>query len=225
MVIYSGHECVFALVKILYHICQKGSSVQLLSHVQLFATPWTAALQAFLSITNARSSKLMSIASMMPSNHLILCPPLLLLPSIFPSIRVFSNESALCIRWTKYWSFSFNISPSNRADKPRHKKANTTWFLLYEVPTVVKFTETESRTVVARRCGEGEMGLREYGKVKIIPNMNGGKGCTAMWMLKPFKKQKPFNCTFKMVKMVNFTLCAFYHNLRKTFNGGENHRQ
>ena len=76
-------------------------------------TPWTAAHQASLSITNPRSlPKLMSIESVMPSNHLILCRPLLLLPSIIPSIRVFSNESALCIRWPKYWSFSFNISPS-----------------------------------------------------------------------------------------------------------------
>ena len=78
------------------------------------ATPWTAARQASLSITNSRSLlKLMSIKLVMPSNHLILCHPLLPLPSIFPSIRVFSNESALCIRWPKYWSSSFNISPSN----------------------------------------------------------------------------------------------------------------
>ena len=89
------------------------SSVQLLSRVQLFVTPWTAARQASLSITNFRSPpKPMSIESVMPSNHLILCCPLLLLPSIF-AIRVFSNESALCIGWPKYWSFSFNISPSN----------------------------------------------------------------------------------------------------------------
>ena len=85
-----------------------------LSCVQLFVTPWTAACQTYLSITNSRSlPKLMSIESVMPSNHLILCHPLLLLPSIFPSIRVFSNESAFHIRWPKYWSFSFNISPSN----------------------------------------------------------------------------------------------------------------
>ena len=90
------------------------SSVQLLSHVQLFATPWTAAHQASLSITNSQSLlKLMSIELVMPSNHLILCCPFLLPPSIFPSIRVFSNESVLCIRWPKYWSFSFSISPSN----------------------------------------------------------------------------------------------------------------
>ena len=91
------------------------SSVQSLSHIRLFVTPWTATHQASLSITNSQSlPKLMSIESMMPSNHLILCHPLLLFPSIFPSIRVFSNESALCIRWPKYWSFSFNISPSNK---------------------------------------------------------------------------------------------------------------
>ena len=90
-------------------------SVQSLScRVQLSATPWTTALQASLSINNSWSLlKLMSIESVMPSNHLILCYPLLLLPSILPSIRVFSNKSGLCIRWPKYWSFSFNISPSN----------------------------------------------------------------------------------------------------------------
>ena len=90
------------------------SSVQSLSHVWLFAAPWTAACHASLSIVNSQSLfKLMSIESVMSSNHLILCHPLLLLPSMFPRIRVFSNESALCIRWPKYWSFSFNISPSN----------------------------------------------------------------------------------------------------------------
>ena len=90
------------------------NSVQLLSHVQLFVTPWTAAHQASLSINNSRSQfKLMSITSVMPSNHLILCHPLLLQPSIFPSIRVFSNESVHRNRWPKYWSFSFSISPPN----------------------------------------------------------------------------------------------------------------
>ena len=90
------------------------SSVQLFSHVRLFETPWIAAHQASLSITNSWSLlKLMPIESVMPSSHLILCCPLLLLPSIFPSIRVFSNKSALPIRWPKYWSFSFSISPSN----------------------------------------------------------------------------------------------------------------
>ena len=90
------------------------SSVQSLRHVQLFATPWSAARQASLSITKSWSLlKLMSIESMMPSSHLILCCPLLLLPSIFPSIRVFSTESVLHFRWPKYWSFSFSISPSN----------------------------------------------------------------------------------------------------------------
>ena len=91
----------------------KFSSVQLLSRVRLFATPWTASRQASLSIANSQSLlKLMSIESVMPSNHLILCCALLL-PSILPSIRVFSKESVLCLRWPKYWSFSFTISPSN----------------------------------------------------------------------------------------------------------------
>ena len=90
------------------------SSAKSLSHVQLFATPWTAVTQAFLSIISSRSLlKLMSIELMMPSNHLIFCHPLLLLSSIFPSIRVFSKNSVPCISWPKYWSFIFNISPSN----------------------------------------------------------------------------------------------------------------
>ena len=90
------------------------SSIQALSHVQLFETPWIAARQASLSITNSQSLlRLMSIELMMPSNHLILCCSLLLPPSIFPRIRVFSNESVLPIRWPKYWSFSFSIGPSN----------------------------------------------------------------------------------------------------------------
>ena len=90
------------------------SSVQSFSHARLFATPWTAARQSSLSITNSRSlPELISIESVMPSNHLILCLLLLLLLSIFPCIRVFSNESVLPIRWPKYWSFSFSINPSN----------------------------------------------------------------------------------------------------------------
>ena len=100
---------------ILYNSVEKYqfSSVQLLSRVRLFATPWIAARQASLSITNSRSSlRLTSIESVMPSSHLTLCPPLLLLPPIPPSIRVFSNESTLCMRWPKYWSFSFSIIPS-----------------------------------------------------------------------------------------------------------------
>ena len=89
-------------------------SVQSLSRIQLFVTPWTAARQASLSITNSWSLlRLMSVESVMPSSHLTLCRPLFLPPSVFPSIRVFSTESALHIRWPKYWSFSFSISPSN----------------------------------------------------------------------------------------------------------------
>ena len=111
---YQGIPVCFLLLpnNIPLYVCI--SSVQLLSHVRLFATPWTAAHQASLSITNSQNlPKLMSIESVMTSNHLILCHPLLLLPSIFPSIRDFSNESVLRIRWPKYWSFSFSISPSN----------------------------------------------------------------------------------------------------------------
>ena len=116
-----GHKAVFGLsyssrgfqgkyTGVVYH----AHTVQLLSHVHLFATPWTAAWQASVSITNSWSLlKLMPKESLMPSNHLIFCHPLLLPPSIFPRIRVFSNESVLPIRWPKYWSFSFSISPSN----------------------------------------------------------------------------------------------------------------
>ena len=105
---------VFSMVVNMLYIIFLFSSVQLLSCVRLFVTPWTAACQASLSITNSWSlPRLMSIESVRPSNHLILCRPLLLLPSVFPSISVFSNESALRISWPKYWSFSFNISPSN----------------------------------------------------------------------------------------------------------------
>ena len=105
---------VFTCHKMLFRLFKPFSSVQVLSCVRLFVTSWTAAHQTSLSITNSQSLlKLLSIESVMPSNHLILCHPLLLLPSIFPSIRVFSNESAFRIRWPKYWSFSFSISPSN----------------------------------------------------------------------------------------------------------------
>ena len=114
---------IYLCVPIVFHGCDtitkylndnQFSSVQSLSRVRLFATPWTTACQVSLSITNCQSSpKPMSSKSVMPTTHLILCRPLLLLPSIFPSIRVFLNESALRIRWPKYWNFSFNISPSN----------------------------------------------------------------------------------------------------------------
>ena len=103
----------YLFVSVKASLCSVIVVVQSVSHVLLFAIPWTAAQQASLSITNSQSLlKLISIQSAMQSNHLILCLPLLL-PSIFPSIRVFSNESAVCIRWPKCWSFSFSISPSN----------------------------------------------------------------------------------------------------------------
>ena len=113
------------------------SSVQLLSHVWLFANPWTAACQASLSITNSQSLlKLMSIELVMPSNHLILCRPLLLLPSIFPGIRVFTDESVLCIRWPKYCSFSFHISLSN--EYSGLISFTTDWFDLLAVQGTLK---------------------------------------------------------------------------------------
>ena len=116
---------------------ERISSVQSLSRVRLFATPWTATLQVSLSITNSRSLlKLMSIESVILSNHLILCHPLLLLPSIFPSIRGFSNESVLHIRWPKYWSFSFSTSPSN--EYPGRISFRMGWLRLLAVQGTLK---------------------------------------------------------------------------------------
>ena len=113
------------------------SSVQSLSNVRLFVNPWTVAHQTSLSITKARSLlKLMSIESVMPSSHLILCRPLLLQHSIFPSIRVFSNESVFCIRWPKYWSFSFSISPSNEFSRLISFRMD--WFDLFAVQVTLK---------------------------------------------------------------------------------------
>ena len=112
-------------------VTKQFSSVHSLSHVQLFATPWTAACQASLSITNSQSLlKLMSIELVMPSSHLIFCRPLLLLPSIFPRIRVFSNESVLCIRWSKFWRFSFSISPSQEDSLDWFPLGGTGWISL-----------------------------------------------------------------------------------------------
>ena len=117
------------------------SSAQSLSHVRLFATPWIAARQASLSVTNSRSSlTLMSIESVMPSSHLILCRPLLLLPPIPPSIRVFSNESTLHMRWPKYWSFSFSISPSQ--EHPGLMSFRMDWLDLLAVQGTLKSSPT-----------------------------------------------------------------------------------
>ena len=127
------------------------SSVQSLSHVQFLVTPWTAALQASLSITNSQSLLiLMSIESMTPSNHLILCYPLLP-PSIFPSIRVFSNESVLHIRWAKYWSFSFSISISNEYSGLIHCRMD--WLDLLAVQGILKslLQQHSSKTSILRR--------------------------------------------------------------------------
>ena len=112
--------------KYLYHV-----TIQPPSHVRLFATPWTAAHQASLLIISQSLPKFMSIPLVMPSSYLILWCPLLLLPSIFPSIRYFSNESAVCIRWPKYWSFTFNISPSNKYSELISLKID--WFDLLAV--------------------------------------------------------------------------------------------
>ena len=130
------------------------NSVQSVSCVQLFLTLWTAARQASLSITNSQSLlKLMSIKSVMPSSHLILCCPLLLLPSIFPSIRVFSNESALCIRWPKYWSFSFNIIPSN--EQPGLISFRVDWLDLLAVQVTLKSLlqhHSSKASILQRSC-------------------------------------------------------------------------
>ena len=128
------------------------SSVQSLSQVQLFVTPWTAARQASLSITNSQSPpKPMSIESVMPSNHLILCRPLLLLLSIFPSIRVFSNESVLHMRCPEYWSFSFNISPSN--EHPGRISFRIDWLDLIAVQGTLKsLLQYHSSKASTRRC-------------------------------------------------------------------------
>ena len=130
-----------------------SDSVQLLSRAQLFVTPWTAAHQAFLSITNSWSLlKLMSIMSVMPSNHLIFCCPLLP-PSIFPSTRIFSNESVLCIRWPKYWSFSFSNSPSNEYSGLTCFRING-WDLLAVQGTLKRLLQHHSSKTSIIRCSE-----------------------------------------------------------------------
>ena len=124
-----------------FHSIYSASSVQSLSRVRLFVTPWIAPLEASLSITNSRSSpKLMCIKSVMPSSHLILCHPLLLLPPISPSIRVFSNESTLHMRWPKYWSFTFSISPSN--EHPGLISFRMDWLDLLAVQGTLKSSPT-----------------------------------------------------------------------------------
>ena len=145
-----------SLCSVQIHINYQFSSVQSLSHVWHFATPWTAVWQASLSITNSWSPlKPMFIESVMPSNLLILCRPLLLLPSIFPSIRVFSNESALCIRWPKYWSLSFSISPSN--ENPGLISFRMDWLDLLAVQETLKslLQHHSSKASIPLRSGKG----------------------------------------------------------------------
>ena len=139
LLVFKGISIPFPVVAVSVYIPTNGaSSVQLLSCVQLFATSWTAARQASLSITNSRSPpKPMAIVSVMSSNHLIHCHPLLS-PSIFPSIRVFSNETVLHIRWPKYWSFNFSISPSN--EYPGLISFRIDWFGLLAVQVIIMVT-------------------------------------------------------------------------------------
>ena len=152
--VYLGLPSILWLSGLFSLILSSISSVQSLSCVQHSATPWTAAHQASLSITNSWSlPKPMSIESVIPSNHLILCRPLLLLPSIFPTIRVFSNESALSIRWPKYWSFSFNISPSS--EHPGLISFRMDWLDLLAVQGTVKsfLQHHSSKASILRRLG------------------------------------------------------------------------
>ena len=137
------------------------SSVQLLSHVRLFAIPWIEACQASLSITNSRSSpKLISIESVMPSSHLILCCPLFLLPPIPPSIRVFSSELTLLMRWPKYWSFSFSISPSN--EHPGLISFRMDWLDLLAVQGTLK--QSEKTTL---RIGENKSKWNNWQRINF----------------------------------------------------------
>ena len=153
--------------------------------------PWTAARQASLSFTISWTLlKLMSIESVMPSNRFILCHPLLLLPSIFPSIRVFSSESALHIRWPKYWSFSFSISPFSEYSGliSRHKRQHNVWLHFCEMFKVGIPIETQSRLAVSRGWGKGVMRndcycgwnfLRGWGNVLEFDSSH---GCTTLWI-------------------------------------------
>ena len=154
------------------------SSVKLLSRVRLFATPWTTACQASLSITNSQSPhKPMSIELVMPSNHLILYRHLLLLPSIFPSLGVFSNKSALCIRWPKYWSFSFNINPTN--EYPGLISFRMDWLDLLAVQATLKsLLQHHSSKVSILLCSTFSIVLQYRAAIKL----------NILWTIKAYMK-------------------------------------
>ena len=149
--IKSEREAIYSSQYSPWYLIYSCPSVQLLSYVRLFVTPWTATRQASLSITNSRSPpKPMSIELVMPSSHLILCHPLLLLPPIPPSIRVFSNESALLMRWPKYWSFSFSISPSSEYSALISFRID--WLVLPAVQGTLKSLQHHSSKALTLRC-------------------------------------------------------------------------
>ena len=160
----------------------KGLQFKLLSHVWLFETPWTAVCQASLSITNSQSlPKLMSTESVMPSNHLILCHLFLLPPSIFPSIRVFSSGSVLCIRWSKYWCFSFNISPFNEYSGLISFRID--WFDLLAVQGTLKslLQHHSSKASVLRQVFPKEPRPRTRTQNTASQGWNGPHCCLVQW--------------------------------------------
>ena len=172
--------------------------VQSLSRVWLFATPWTAARQASLSLTISQSLlQLVSIDSVMPANHLILCQPLLLPPSIFPSIRVFSDESALCIRWTKYWSFSFSISPSSEYSGLISLKID--WFDLLAV-------EGTFKSLIQHHSSRAS--IFQFSAFSVLPYVTTGK---KLWLYRPL----PFIYGADTGYMYGRVVCNFLGRVNK----------
>ena len=217
---------------VLVEILIQFSLVQLLSRVQLFATPWITAQQAFLSISNSWSLlKLMSIESVKPSSHLIICHPLLLLPPIPPSIRVFSNESTLCIRWPKYWSFSFSISPSNehpalisfRMDwldllavqgtlksllQHHNKKASVFWCSAFFIVQILHPYMTTGKTIaLTRRTFVGKVMSLVFNRLSkmVITFLPKSKHLLISWL------QSPSAVILKPPKIKSDTIFTFPH--------------